>query len=88
MSSPSLPLGPTANPSPSPDCIRAGEAIRQGSPHFTILTTIANAEKRAVHDRMPVTLERLDWPVWLGEEEGNSIGLCSRRRAESWLWPV
>ncbi len=24
-----------------------------------------------IHDRMPIVLEPTDWPVWLGEEEGD-----------------
>jgi putative SOS response-associated peptidase YedK len=38
---------------------------------FTILTTTPNAEMAPVHDRMPVILEREDWPTWLGVVEGN-----------------
>ena len=56
---------------------------------FTILTTAANAEMRVVHDRMPVILERLDWPVWLGEEEGNLERLMRTAPAGTLrLWPV
>ncbi len=38
---------------------------------FTILTTEANAEMRAVHDRMPVVLEPAVWPGWLDEDAGD-----------------
>jgi putative SOS response-associated peptidase YedK len=38
---------------------------------FTILTTTPNTEMAALHDRMPVILEQQDWPVWLGEAEGD-----------------
>ena len=38
---------------------------------FAIITTAANAEIAELHDRMPVILEPPDWPVWLGEAEGN-----------------
>ena len=51
----------------SPD----GEILRT----FTILTTEANAEMRAVHDRMPVVLERDAWPTWLGEDERDLVAL-------------
>jgi putative SOS response-associated peptidase YedK len=39
-----------------------GEVIRS----FAIITTAANAEMRALHDRMPLILEHADWPLWLG----------------------
>jgi putative SOS response-associated peptidase YedK len=32
-----------------------------------IVTTGAGATMSAVHDREPVTVERADWPLWLGE---------------------
>jgi putative SOS response-associated peptidase YedK len=47
--------------------VSGGETVRS----FTIITTTANAAARAVHDRMPVVLERDNWPLWLGETEGN-----------------
>jgi putative SOS response-associated peptidase YedK len=46
----------------------AGETIRT----FTIMTTSANDDMAALHDRMPVILEPDDWPLWLGEaDEGD-----------------
>jgi putative SOS response-associated peptidase YedK len=42
---------------------------------FTILTTPPNAEMAALHDRMPVILEQLDWPVWLGAAEAEYAAL-------------
>jgi hypothetical protein len=36
---------------------------------FAILTTTPNAEMVELHDRMPVILERQDWPIWLGEAD-------------------
>jgi len=42
---------------------------------FVIVTTDANGEMSALHDRMPVILERADWPVWLGEIEGDPATL-------------
>jgi putative SOS response-associated peptidase YedK len=33
----------------------------------TIITTEANAAMAEVHDRMPVILDKTDWPKWLGE---------------------
>lgn len=65
----------------SPD----GESLRT----FTILTTAANEMMAELHDRMPVILEQPDWPVWLGDAEGNALELM--RPAASnvlHLWPV
>jgi putative SOS response-associated peptidase YedK len=28
-----------------------------------------------IQDRMPVIIEKADWPVWLGEAEGEAAGL-------------
>lgn len=36
---------------------------------FTILTTAANDFMRSFHDRMPVILQRDDWPVWMDQAE-------------------
>jgi putative SOS response-associated peptidase YedK len=33
----------------------------------TVITTEANAVMAQVHDRMPVILDKADWPKWLGE---------------------
>jgi putative SOS response-associated peptidase YedK len=40
-------------------------------------------------ERMPVIIERADWKVWLGEEEGD-VTAPLRRLATDWLrvWPV
>jgi len=38
----------------------------------------ANATLRQLHDRMPVIVEAADWPVWLGEAEGNPLALLRR----------
>jgi len=38
---------------------------------FTIVTTSANEALRPLHERMPVVLEPADWPLWLGETDGN-----------------
>jgi len=42
---------------------------------FTIITTNANADVAALHDRMPVILDQPDWPAWLGEAEGDPTAL-------------
>jgi putative SOS response-associated peptidase YedK len=62
-----------------------GEVLRT----FAILTTAANGEMAALHDRMPVILEPETWPVWLGEAEGDPASLL--RPAPSGIlciWPV
>jgi hypothetical protein len=49
----------------------AGEIIRS----YTIVTCPANATMASLHDRMPVILEAADWPLWLGEVEGDAMTL-------------
>ena len=62
-----------------------GEILRT----FTILTTEANVEMRAVHNRMPVVLEESAWPVWLGEEPGELEPLMRPAPGGTLrLWPV
>ena len=62
-----------------------GEILRT----LTILTTGANAEMRAVHDRMPVVLERDVWPTWLGEKEADLASLMTPAPDGTLrLWPV
>jgi putative SOS response-associated peptidase YedK len=56
---------------------------------FTIMTTTPNAEMSELHDRMPVILDQQDWPMWLGEAEGDGVALL--RPAPDGLlrvWPV
>ena len=63
----------------------AGQALRS----FVIATTSANEDMRALHERMPVIVEQPDWPVWLGEADGDFVGLL--RPAPPGvvrLWPV
>jgi putative SOS response-associated peptidase YedK len=62
-----------------------GEVLRT----FAILTTAANRQMSALHDRMPVILERETWPVWVGEQDGDPTRLL--RPADGGLlriWPV
>ncbi len=42
-----------------------------------------------IHNRMPVVIETADWPVWLGEEEGDPAALL-RPAGDDVLrsWPV
>lgn len=62
-----------------------GEAWRT----FATITTDANRQLARIQDRMPVIVERADWPVWLGEVEGDAPALL-RPLAEGVLkvWPV
>ena len=56
---------------------------------FTICTTTANRTMRQLHDRMPVVLEPADWPVWLGEAEGDAPALLHPAADDVLhLWPV
>lgn len=62
-----------------------GEVLRT----FAIITTEANAQMAALHNRMPVILEAEDWPVWLGEVEGDPTArLRPARDGILKLWPV
>lgn len=62
-----------------------GDIVRS----FAIVTTTANAQMAALHERMPVILEPSDWPGWLGETEADPTVLL-RPSAEGVLkiWPV
>jgi len=50
---------------------RSGEITRS----YCIITTEPNALVASIHDRMPVVLEKNDWPVWLGEQPGDPSAL-------------
>ena len=59
----------------------------------TIATTTPNEAAARIHDRMPVILEKADWPLWLGEIEGADLGdvkallkPCSDEVLD--IWPV
>ena len=56
---------------------------------FAIVTPDANGTMAPIHDRMPIVLEAPDWPVGLGEEEGDPKTLL-RPAADTVLrtWPV
>ena len=62
-----------------------GEIIRT----FAILTTSANVMMAALHERMPVILERDDWTGWLGGG-GDGAAALLRPASEDVLscWPV
>ena len=55
---------------------------------FTIVTTNASPALRPLHERMPVILEPVDWPIWLGESEGDPPALLRPSEAELRVWRV
>jgi putative SOS response-associated peptidase YedK len=61
-----------------------GEILRT----FTIMTTAANPALRHLHERMPVILEPADWPVWLGEADGDFSALLRPSTAQFRVWRV
>ena len=43
----------------------------------------------AVHDRMPVVIEVPDWPVWLGDAEGDAAAPMRPAGEHALqLWPI
>ena len=56
---------------------------------FATITTDANRQLVGIQDRMPVIIERHDWPLWLGETAGD-LGSLLRPAPEDVLrvWPV
>jgi putative SOS response-associated peptidase YedK len=65
----------------SPD----GEKLRT----FATITTEANNQLSVIQDRMPVIIEREDWPVWLGEAEGDPKSLLGAAPEDVLrVWPV
>ncbi len=61
-----------------------GEIVRS----FTILTTDAAPALRFLHERMPVILEPADWPVWLGEDDGDFAALMHTSDTPLRIWAV
>lgn len=61
-----------------------GTAVRS----YAVVTTNAVDELGHLHERMPVVLETEDWPVWLGEREGDVAGLLRPSGAGFRVWPV
>lgn len=56
---------------------------------FTVVTTEANPRLALLHDRMPVVVPEADWPLWLGEAEGDPAALVRPFPAEAFaVWPV
>lgn len=63
----------------------SGEWLRT----FSVVTTDSNGRQALLHHRTPVILERADWPVWLGERDGDPLALlrpCPDRSLR--FWPV
>jgi putative SOS response-associated peptidase YedK len=62
-----------------------GETLRT----FATLTTEANLSLALIQDRMPVIVERADWPLWLGEADGDVTALLRPLPADRLrIWPV
>ena len=55
---------------------------------FVIATTSACPTLRRLHERMPVVLEKEDWPLWLGETEGEVSRLLRPSAAGFRIWRV
>ena len=56
---------------------------------FATITTDANSLLAPIQDRMPVIVQREDWPLWLGEVDGEVAALL-RPAAKDVLrfWPI
>ena len=62
-----------------------GETLRT----FATLTTVAIPPLSLIQERMPVIIERSDWKVWLGEEDGDVTALLRPLAADRLrVWPV
>jgi putative SOS response-associated peptidase YedK len=62
-----------------------GEYLRT----FATITTAANQLLAGIQDRMPVIIERADWPLWLGEADGDVMGLMRSAPDDALrFWPV
>ena len=56
---------------------------------FATITTDANELLAPIQDRMPVIIEKADWPVWLGEAEGDPGALLRPVPNDRlWVWQV
>ena len=56
---------------------------------FATITTEANYQLSMIQPRMPVIIEKADWPVWLGETEGNVPALLRPAPEDVLqLWPA
>jgi hypothetical protein len=48
-----------------------------------VLTTPASGVLNVLQDRMPVVLNEAEWPLWLGEAEGNFLSVLERQAGPS-----
>jgi putative SOS response-associated peptidase YedK len=56
---------------------------------FATMTTEANPELSLIQERMPVIIEKADWPLWLGEEDGCIEALLRPLPADRFrVWPI
>ena len=56
---------------------------------FAIVTVAASPDVAELHNRMPLIIEPADWPLWLGETEGEPAALLRPSPAGKLrLWPV
>lgn len=55
---------------------------------YAIVTIDANDTMRPLHARMPVILEPADWPLWLGEAEGDPASLLHPATAALRCWRI
>jgi putative SOS response-associated peptidase YedK len=53
------------------------------------MTIDANPPLSLIQERMPVIIEREDWKIWLGEEEGDVTALLRPLPSDRLrIWPV
>lgn len=57
----------------------------QAADTCAIVTTEAGTAMEAVHDREPVTVERADWPLWLGEAGTGAAALMHAAPERTWI---
>ena len=55
---------------------------------FATLTTDTNPPLSLTQERMPVIIERTDWSLWLGEEDGDVALLRPLPADRSRIWPI
>ena len=48
---------------------------------YAIITTAANDDMAHLHRRIPLIVEETDWPVWLGEVDGDPAASLAPPRA-------
>jgi putative SOS response-associated peptidase YedK len=89
--------GPLPNIAPADGGILAMAGIWEGwrAPNsaavrsFDVVTTSANAEMAAIHDRMPVILAQADWDTWLHAPPDWAVSLLrAAPPATLRLWPI